>query len=764
MSDDTHTQNAQPERPSMPLPVLPSEDDLTIGQYAQAMEEVSQNMVSVIVPCANDHKWLPGCLDRVEEALRGTEFSYEILVVDDRSRDGTAAYVRSQEGSRPVRFVEKKGQKGRAISIKEGLDAATGGLVVLLDPDLRCPPGAFVEMLRMLKQNDVVVANREVYPFFAYAVFSRAYRWLVGRLLLTVEADVRSGLKMFKRSLMSAMRFAPEFDPRLGFDAFLLYHAKRAGWVVNVVSVAYTRPMFHHGVRGAITSRASLVAGALTLRFYHLSRWMFPFLYPPQPQEYFEAGFTNINDYLFLAPEQSAKGHLTREVYLLIFYTLLIIAAWFALIELATGKSFAWSFFFHIAIIQFILIAFKFYVVWITFQLPPQPPRMLTPDEMGGLPMISVILPVYKEKEIIPQLCARMSEMHYPPDKLDMIFIFEEGDDETIQAFLDHEKPAHFKGLVSPDVKPKTKPKALNVALRETKGDLLVIFDAETLPDPDQFLKVVSAFRNDPTLDYIHCRIDVYNSDMNAITKLYAAEFAFFYNFFLPGLATVHSPTPISGHSVYFRREQLIKVGGWDAYNLAEDCDIGIRMFRKGYKNATVLDSYSWEQSTTNVRDWLKQRTRWMQGFVQTSMVNLRYPALLWKDLGGLRNMLMFMFHVPGGVFLNGINLVQWCMLGFWYFTRDPQIQTIFTDVLLYLSVTSFFVANVAFTYFNLVGLFWRRYFSIVPYALFSFLYWLLLSYATLRAILRFFRQESTWDKTYHPSSSVTVPDAARLS
>lgn len=755
MSDEILQNNGLPEASSSASTSVVSEDDLTIDEYAKAVEEAGQSMVSVIVPSSNDRRWLPDCLDRVESALRATEFSYEILVVDDRSRDGTAEYVRSQEGKRPVRFIEKKGPKGRAISIKEGLDQSTGGLVVLLDPDLRCSSDSFVELLRRLASSDVVVASRQQYPFMAYRLFSRMYRWLVGGVLLSVDADVRSGLKLFRRSLMHSLRFAPEFDQRFGFDAFLLFHAKRSKWKVETVTVAYTRPMFHHGVWGAVSSRVSLAVGALRIRFVGIVRWFFPFLYPPQPQEYFEAGFTNINDYLFLAPEQSAKGHLTREVYFLIFYFFAFIIAYFGVIMLLTGKTFAWSMFFHIAVIQLALIIFKLYVVWITFRLPPQPPRMLIDEELADLPTISIILPVYKEKEIVKQLCDRMKLMRYPADKLDFIFIFESGDEETQQAFLDYGPPPHFRGLVSPDVQPKTKPKALNVALRETKGEFLVIFDAETLPEPDQFLKAMSAFRNDPTLDYIHGRIDVYNPDVNWITKSYAAEFSFFYNFFLPGLATVHSPTPISGHSVYFRREQIIKVGGWDAYNLAEDCDIGIRMFRNGYKNATVMDSYSWEQSTTTMRDWLKQRTRWMQGFVQTSMVNLRFPALLWKDLGGLRNFLMFMFHVPGGVFLNGLNLVQWCILAFWYFTRDPNVQSVFSGTLLYISFSSFIVANFLFTYFNLLGLFYRRYYALVPTALASMFYWLMLSFATARAILRFFRQESTWDKTYHPVVSM---------
>lgn len=728
-------------------------DELTISEYAEAVARAGERLVTVIVPARNDRTWLPGCFERVEDALKGTEYAYEILVVDDHSRDGTAEYVRSVEGSMPVRLIERHGASGRALSIKEGLDQAAGRLIVLLDPDLRFPRESFLHMLKVLDASDVAVANRSKYPFLAYALFSKAYRWIFGHVLLSVEADVRSGLKMFRRSLCETLRFDPAFDAKLGFDALLLYHARRLNRDIAVVPVAYTRPMFHHGVWGSISSRFVLARGVVLLTVSRVARLLFPFLYPPQPQEYFEAGFTNINDYLFLAPEQSAKGHLTREVYFLIGYAAILLGLYFWGIYSITGNSFAWAFFFHIAVIQFILIMFKTYVVWITFRLPPQPPRLLTPDELGDLPTISVICPVYKEKEVIPQLCTRMAEMQYPIDKLDFIFIFESGDDDTIQAFLDYHPPAHFKGLVSPDVQPKTKPKALNVALRETKGDLLVIFDAETLPEPDQFLKAVAAFKNDPTIDYIHCRIDVYNPRANWITKMYTAEFSFFYNFFLPGLATVKSPTPISGHSVYFRREQLIKIGGWDAYNLAEDCDVGIRLFRNGHKNATVLDSYSWEQSTTTIRDWIKQRTRWMQGFVQTSMVNLRFPALLWKDLGGFRNVLMFMFHVPGGVFLNGLNLVQWCMLAFWFFTEDPAIQSIYSDrLLLYLSVLSFALANVLFTYFNLIGLFSRRYFSIVPSALLSFAYWLMMSFATARAIIRFFRQESTWDKTYHPA------------
>lgn len=733
-------------------------DELTIGEYAQAMERAGENLVSVIVPAAKDMHWLPGCFERVSHAFEGTEYEYEVIVIDDRSNDGSAEYVRSMGGVMPVRFLVKRGAKGRASSIKEAADEARGSRIVLLDPDLVFERDEFLAMLRTLDTVHVAVAERSKYPFFAYKVFSRLYRWIFSHMLLSVHADVRSGLKMFRHTLLESLRFDPHFDPRLGFDALLLFHARSQGLAIESVRMAYTRPMFHHGVWDSVLSRTTLAMGIVTLGFSRSARALFPFLYPPQPQEYFEAGFTNINDYLFLAPEQSAKGHLTREVYFLIFYVFFIIIGYFWIIYALTEKNFAWLFFFHIAVIQFTLIVFKVYVVSITFRLPPQPPKALSDEDKKNLPVISVILPVYKEKEVLPQLCQRMADMDYPPDKLDLIFIFESGDDETINAFTQMDKPAHFKGLVSPDVQPKTKPKALNVALRETKGEFLVIFDAETLPETDQFMKAMAAFTYSPHLDYVHCRIDVYNANVNWLTKMYTAEFAFFYNFFLPGLATVKSPTPISGHSVYFRREQLIKVGGWDAYNLAEDCDIGIRMFRNGYKNASVLDSASWEQSTTRLGDWIKQRTRWMQGFVQTSMVNLRFPALLWKDLGGLRNVFMFMFHVPGGVFLNGLNLVQWMMLVFWYATNDPIMQTIFTDVLLYLSVLSFFLANLMFTYFNLLGLYYRKYYSFVGLALLSPFYWLLLSYATLRSILRFFRQESTWDKTNHPLMSLPAP------
>jgi hypothetical protein len=139
------------------------------------------------------------------------------------------------------------------------LDASEGGIVVLLDPDVNFPPEGFTFMLNTLRDASVVISTRRTYPSLWYFIVSKVYRWIFGRVLLIVNADIRAGIKMFRRSVLESLRFDPEFDLRFGFDAMLLYHAQRMGWLVDSVSMSYFRPMFRHGVWEAIRSRVILV-------------------------------------------------------------------------------------------------------------------------------------------------------------------------------------------------------------------------------------------------------------------------------------------------------------------------------------------------------------------------------------------------------------------------------------------------------------------------------------------------------------------------
>lgn len=727
-------------------------DELTLTQYAEAVEEASEHLVSVIVPVENDKRYLQGCFDRLAGTFAGSTYAYEILVVDDHSTDGTEEFVRASAKSFPVRYIGLKNARGRARSIKAGLDASTGAVVVVIDPHLRCPRDSFWDMFAALGSAQIVVANRAKYPFRAYTFFSYIYRWIFGRVMLWVEADVRSGLKMFRRSLLQSLRFDPQFDPRLGFDILLLYHARRVGWTIRSMRVPYSRPLFHHGVLGAFPPRISLAVGVVHLNIRRVLRTLFPFLYPPEPVEYFTEGFTNLNDYLFLSPTQSAKGHITPESISLAIVGSLVFVLCVAALKWATGSAVITIFALSISIMYIVLVLFKLFIMCVSIAHPTEEvaPEDLSAVDDADLPVVSVMIPLYKEREIIPQIFQYLLDFDYPQDKLDIIFILESTDAETAQAFLEMHPPAHFKALLSPDVQPKTKPKAMNVAFKVARGDILVIFDAEVIPERDQLKKAAVMFQRHPEAMYLHSKMDVYNAKTNWITRLYTGEFCYFYHYFLPGLVHSNYAVPISGHSTYFRRQVIERVGAWDAYNVAEDCDIGVRIYRKGFGSGMMLESHTWEQSTTTIPTWVRQRTRWIQGFIQTSIVQMRYPFLLKRELKSWKNFAVFLFLVPGNVLLNILNLMQWLMFTLWHTTHAPFLQIAYSGVTLYLSTFCFLVGNFMFTFYSMFALYRRKHYAIVPWGILSFVYWIMLGVATVRSALHLFLHPHKWDKTSH--------------
>jgi cellulose synthase/poly-beta-1,6-N-acetylglucosamine synthase-like glycosyltransferase len=277
----------------------------------------------------------------------------------------------------------------------------------------------------------------------------------------------------------------------------------------------------------------------------------------------------------------------------------------------------------------------------------------------------------------------------------------------------------------------------------------VVIYDAEIMPDRDQLKKAYLAFKIHGDYAAFQTRLDHYNADKNLLTKLFNAEFSFYYDLFLPGLQKLNFPIPLSGHSVHFRTQALRTAGAWDPYNVAEDCDMGIRLYRMGFK-VGILDSVSREEATDTVTTWAMQRTRWMKGFIQTSIVHLRHPMRFKDDVGGWKNFFAFLLIVPGSVFLNISNIFYWVLLIAWLTTHSPLIQQIFPGIILTISFLSFVMGNFIFTYLNLIGSYRRGRMDLVKWSLFSPLYWVLLSIATIRATVQLILRPHHWEKTKH--------------
>ncbi|NBD73544.1 glycosyltransferase [Patescibacteria group bacterium] len=494
--------------------------------------------------------------------------------------------------------------------------------------------------------------------------------------------------------------------------------------------------------------------------WWRVVRALFPFLVQPEadraPPTYDRAG-----DHLFLPESRSAKDFLYPETLTLGVTLLSVVVGLVALLTLTLGLSPLVSLTGLVALFYASFLLFKFVIVLKALQFPlidfsRQEIAALSEAE---LPTYTILVPLLKEAEVAEQIIAALSSIDYPADKIDLLITLEEHDTETRDALLAAGLPDHWRIVTLPDTTPKAKPKSLNVAFKEARGEYLVIYDAEIIPDSDQLKKAVLAFRHHPDIAVMQTRLDHYNTHQSLLTRLFTTEFTFHYDLFLPGLQAYHLPIPLSGHSVHYRTEALREVGAWDSYNVAEDCELGMRLYRHRYTTG-MMNSLSREEAAGDLMGWIKQRTRWMKGFIQTSVVHLRYPLALKDELGSWRMFLGFLVLVPGTVLINLLNFGSWFILIAWFATGAGVIQEMYPAPVLYLSGFFAIVGGFAFLYLNLIALYYRGKFDLVRFWPLTPLYWILLSFATARAVwqMRSAASAHTWEKTTHGTHRTIEP------
>ena len=260
------------------------------------------------------------------------------------------------------------------------------------------------------------------------------------------------------------------------------------------------------------------------------------------------------------------------------------------------------------------------------------PPHL--PLQDIDLPVYSVLVPVFRETQVLSQLVQSLSRLNYPKFKLDIKLILEETDIPMQRAVAALELPEFFDIIVVPAGLPQTKPRALNYALQFARGQLLTIYDAEDMPEPMQLRKASAQFANSPhELACLQAELAFYNPNENWLTRQFTVEYATLFKLILPGLASQRLPILLGGTSNHFRISILRELGAWDPFNVTEDADLGLRLARAGYGTA-ALDSITYEEANPVFGNWLQQRSRWLKGFLQTWLVHMRSPVLLGQEIG----------------------------------------------------------------------------------------------------------------------------------
>lgn len=409
----------------------------------------------------------------------------------------------------------------------------------------------------------------------------------------------------------------------------------------------------------------------------------------------------------------------------------------------------------------FVLAATVFYaghalykLVLIRFSISMNSELAIGADELTALrdedlPSYSIMVPMYHEGDSVKALVEALSQLDYPADKLDVQLLLEADDHETRSAVDAVDLPPGFRVTVVPVSQPRTKPKACNVGLDSARGEYLVVYDAEDRPERDQLRKAVIGFsRAGAKTICLQSRLNFYNSRQNLTTRLFTAEYSAWFDLSLPGLSAVGAVIPLGGTSNHFVTAALRELLGWDAFNVTEDCDLGIRIQRAGY-GTRMLGTTTWEEACSQLRYWIPQRTRWIKGYIQTYLVHMRNPLLLLRELG-VGKFLHFQIVVGCSTLATLLNPLFWFLAILWFLFRAESLTSLFSGPVFAVGVTCLFVGNFAFVYLGMIGCYRRRYWDLVGHALFAPFYWLLMSYSGWRAFFQFFADPHKWEKTRH--------------
>ncbi|HEY8929110.1 MAG TPA: glycosyltransferase [Mucilaginibacter sp.] len=373
------------------------------------------------------------------------------------------------------------------------------------------------------------------------------------------------------------------------------------------------------------------------------------------------------------------------------------------------------------------------------------------------LPVYTILLPVYKEDKLIKKLIWNLQALDYPREKLDVKLLIEEDDDKTLNAVRNLDFPAIFEVIVVPYHMPKTKPKACNYGLHFSRGKFLTIYDAEDIPDTDQLKKVVAMFGKLPS-NYIciQSALNYFNRNENFLTRMFTLEYSYWFDYMLPGLDTLDIPIPLGGTSNHFKLESLIELGAWDPFNVTEDADLGLRAYAKGYKIA-VVNSTTYEEANNEPINWIRQRSRWIKGYMQTYLVHMRNPVALIKRLGW-KGFLGFNFFI-GATPLTFLVYPFLLAIFISYLVFDlSTIRTLFPDWILFMSIFNLMVGNILMIYINMMAVFKRRFYELILFSIANPVYWLMHSVSAFKGLYQLIVKPFYWEKTEHGLSKVNNP------
>ncbi|MEM8698340.1 MAG: glycosyltransferase [Pseudomonadota bacterium] len=364
-------------------------------------------------------------------------------------------------------------------------------------------------------------------------------------------------------------------------------------------------------------------------------------------------------------------------------------------------------------------------------------------------PKITLMVPLYREAEMVRAVIDALDRLDYPRELTEVILLLEDSDRETRAAVASTDLPGWVRAMVVPDGLPRTKPRALNYALDHAEGEIIGILDAEDRPAPDQLTRVAALLRSAPSdVACVQCQLSYFNARENWITRSFFIEYSIWFEVLLRGYRALGLPIPLGGTSVYFRRSSLRALGGWDAHNVTEDADLGMRLARAGLR-AEVDLSVTEEEANCRIFPWIRQRSRWLKGYLFTWLSHMRAPGQLWRDLGPLGFFGLNVLFLGGATAYLAIPLFWTALLG-WVVTGEGIWSSSVPGWAIWPAGVSLAVGQAVMLGCAVLALRRRGALDLILWVPLLPLYWTIGAIAAWKAIIEFFIAPFYWDKTRH--------------
>lgn len=704
--------------------------------------------LSVIIPTKNEEGNIIYLIQRIDRTLTAIGATYEIIFVDDHSTDLTQETIKKLSSLYPVSLHIKHGKPGKAQSLLEGFSYAKYDYIVMIDGDLQYPPETIKNLITKLDEgNDIIVANRKEEKIsFKRRTASKSFLFLFGKTIHKMDCDVQSGLKLFKKEIIQRITLSPT---PWTFDLEFLVKARNAGYKIGTIDIEFEPRFTGHSKVNLLKTSWEIAVSAIRLKFTEPQIIPFNENYKKSKGNGFHyrgREFIHYSDLKFL---DSAFFRLTPMQFLIF----IVIAEIFV-----DGLFINW----HATIIALIAtittiyfsdLLFNLFLIYKSFTKSPEIHIEETEIQREkSWPTYTILCPLYKEGKVLTQFVKAIDALDYPKEKLQVLLLLEEDDKETITTAQNMHLPSYISIVIAPHSHPKTKPKALNYGLTFATGKYTVVYDAEDIPEPSQLKKVILAFeKEEDSIICIQAKLNFYNPYQNILTRVFTAEYSLWFDLILTGLQSIDSIIPLGGTSNHFKTQNLKLLKGWDSFNVTEDCDLGLRLVKNGYRTA-IVNSTTYEEANSELKNWFSQRGRWIKGYMQTYLVHVRNPRDFIKQTA-ISNFLAFQLVVGGKIFSLFINPLMWIItISYFIFrqTLGPFIESFFPAPIFYMAVICLVFGNFLYMYYYMIGCAKRGYFSLIKYGYIVPFYWLGMSISGWQALYKIITSPHYWAKTHH--------------